>query len=70
MMTPHLTPYAELGASQWLRLALIFRGYEAAEMPALNQIFYLLPELYAIVRSAPLVPMELIIPRVISFGRI
>ena len=33
-----------------------------------NQVFYFLPELYAIVRSMPVVPMELIIPGVISFG--
>ena len=38
------------------------------KIPASNQIFYLLPELYAIVRSVPVVPMELTIPRVISFG--
>ena len=51
-------------------LTLSFRGYEAAKIPVSNQIFYLLPELYAIVRSVPVVPMELTIPRVISFGRI
>ena len=38
------------------------------EIPASNQIFYFLPELYAIIRSVPVVPMELTIPRVISFG--
>ena len=47
-------------------LILTFRGYEAAEISASNQIFYLLPELYAIVRSVPVVPVELTIPRVIS----
>ena len=41
-----------------------------AEMPASNQILYFLPKLYAIVRSMPVVPMELTIPRVISFGRV
>ena len=51
-------------------MTLTFRGYEAAKIPVLNQIFYLLLELYAIVRSVPVVPMELTIPRVISFGRI
>ena len=51
-------------------MALTFRGYEAVKIPASNQIFYLLPDLYAIVRSVPVVPMELTIPRVISFGRI
>ena len=51
-------------------LTMIFRGYEAAEISASNQIFYLLPKLYAIVRSMPMVPMELTIPRVISFGRV
>ena len=40
------------------------------KIPVSNQIFYLLPEFYAIVRSVPMVPMELTIPRVISFGRI
>ena len=51
-------------------LTLTFRVYEAAKIPASNQIFYLLPELYAIVRSVLVVPMELTIPRVISFCRI
>ena len=49
-------------------MILTFRGYEATEIPASNQILYFLPELYAIVRSMPVVPMELSIPRVISFG--
>ena len=49
---------------------LTFRGYEAAEIPASNQILYFLPKLYAIVRSVPEVPMELTIPRVISFSRV
>ena len=51
-------------------MILTFRGYEAAEIPAHNQILYFLPELYAVVRSMPVVLMELTIPRVISFGRI
>ena len=41
-----------------------------AEIPASNQIVYLLLELYTIVHSVPVVPMELTIPRVISFGRV
>ena len=51
-----------------MRLTLTFSGYEATEIPASNRIFYFLPKLYAIVRSVPMVPMELTIPRVISFG--
>ena len=35
-----------------------------------NQILYFLPELYAIVRSMPVVPMELTILGVISLGRV
>ena len=53
-----------------LGLILAFRCYEAAEISAPNQIFYFLPELYAIARSMPVVPMELTILGVISFGRI
>ena len=33
-----------------------------------NQVFYFLPKLYAIVRSMPVVPMELTVPGVITFG--
>ena len=44
-----------------LRLILAFRCYEAAEISAPNQIFYFFPDLYAIVRSMPVVPMELTI---------
>ena len=52
----------------WLRLALTLRGYEAEEIPVLNQILYFLHKLYEIIRSVPVVPMELTISRVISFG--
>ena len=41
-----------------------------AEIFPSNQVFYFLPELYAIVRSMPVVPMELTVPGVISFGRL
>ena len=53
-----------------LSLILAFRCYEAAEISTPNQKFYFLLELYAIVRSMPVVPMELIILGVISFGRV
>ena len=36
----------------------------------MNQVLYFLPELYAIVRSMSVVLMELIVPGVISFGRV
>ena len=35
-----------------------------------NQVFYFLPELYAIVHSMLVVLMELTVPGVISFGRV
>ena len=41
-----------------------------AEISPSNQVFYFLPKLYAIVRSMPMVPMELTVPGVISFGRV
>ena len=41
-----------------------------AKISLSNQVFYFLPELYAIVRSMPVVPMELVVPGVISFGRV
>ena len=53
-----------------LSLILAFRCYEAAEISTPNQILYFLPELYAIIRSMPVVPMELTIPGVISLGRV
>ena len=40
------------------------------EISSSNQVFYFLPELYAIVRSMFVVPMELTVPSVISFGRV
>ena len=43
----------------WLRLIMTFRGYVAAKIPPSNQVFYFLPELYAIFRSMPVVPIEL-----------
>ena len=49
---------------------MAFRCYEVAEISASNQIFYFFPELYAIIRSMPVVPMELTILGVISFGRV
>ena len=49
-------------------MILTFRGYVAAKIPKSNQVFYFLPEIYAIVRSMPVVPMELTISGVISFG--
>ena len=49
-------------------LILTFRGYVAAKIPLSNQVFYFLPELYAIVRLMPVVPMELTVSGVISFG--
>ena len=51
-----------------MRLILTFRGYVMAKIPPSNQVFYFLLELDAIVRSMPVVPMELIIPGVIFFG--
>ena len=42
----------------------------AAEISLPNQVFYFLPELYAIVRSLPVVPVELTVFGVISFGRV
>ena len=41
-----------------------------AEISPSNQVFYFLPELYAIIRSMPVVPVELIVLGVISFGRV
>ena len=54
----------------WLLLILTFRGYVAAKIPPLNKVFYFLPELYAIIRSMFVVPVELTVPGVISFGRV
>ena len=54
----------------WLSLILTFGGYVAAEISPSNKVFYFLSELYAIVRSMPVVPMELTIPGVISFGSV
>ena len=54
----------------WLRLILTFKGYVATEIPPSDQVFYFLPELYVIVRSMSVVPMELTVPGVISFGRV
>ena len=51
-----------------MRLILTFRGYVAAKISPSNQEFYFLLELYAIVRLMPVVPMELTVPSVISFG--
>ena len=45
-------------------------GYVAAEISSSNQVLYFLPELYAIIHSMPVVPMELTVPSVISFGRV
>ena len=42
----------------------------SVEISPSNQVFYFLPELYAIFRSMPVVHMELTIPGVISFGRV
>ena len=42
------------------------RLYSGKDTPS-NQVFYFLPELYAIVCSMPVVPMELTLPSVISF---
>ena len=49
-------------------MILTFRGYVAAKIPPSNQVFYFLPELYAIVRSMLVVSMELTVSGVISFG--
>ena len=51
-------------------LILTFGGYVAAEISPLNQVFYFLPKLYVIILSIPVVPMELTVPGVISFGRV
>ena len=40
------------------------------EISLSNQVFYFLPELHAVVRLMPVVPMELIVFGVISFGRV
>ena len=45
-------------------LQMLRRGGDTAP----NQILYFLPELYAVVHSMPVVPMELTILRIISFG--
>ena len=42
-----------------LRLILTFRGYVATKIPPSNQVLYFLLELYAIVLSRPVVPVEL-----------
>ena len=47
---------------------MTFRGYVAAKIPPSNQVFYFLPEMNAIFRSMPVVPMELTVSGVISFG--
>ena len=52
----------------WLRLILTFKSYVTAKIPPSNQGFYFFPELYAIIRSMPVVPMELTVSGVISFG--
>ena len=49
-----------------MHLILTFRGYVAAKIPPSNQVFYFLPELYGIVRSMPVVPVELTVSGVIS----
>ena len=51
-------------------LILSFRGYVTVKISPSNQVFYFLPELYAIVRSMLVVPMELTVPGVISFSRV
>ena len=51
-------------------MILTFRGYVAVKISPLNQVFYFLPELDAIFHSMPVVPMELTIPGIISFGRV
>ena len=38
------------------------------KIPPSNQVFYFLPKLHEIVRSMPVVPMELTVPGIISFG--
>ena len=54
----------------WLLLILTLKGNVAAEISSPNQVFYFFYELYAIVRSMPVVPVELIVFGVISFGRV
>ena len=51
-----------------MRLILTFRVYVAVKIPPSNQVFYFLPGWDEIVRSMPVVPMELTVPGVISFG--
>ena len=41
-----------------------------AEISPSNQVFYFLPELYAVVRLMPVIPVELTVSGVISFGRV
>ena len=51
-----------------LILRLIFRGYEASEVPVPYLVFYFPLELYAVVRAVPVVFMELAVPGVVSYG--
>ena len=40
------------------------------EISPSNQVFYFLPKMYSIVRSMPVVPVELTVFGVISLGRV
>ena len=51
-----------------LILRLIFRGYEVSEVPTPYYVLYFPLELYAVVRAVPIVPMELAVPDVVSYG--
>ena len=51
-----------------MNLRLTFRGYETSEVPAPYQVFFFPLELYAVVRTVPVVPMELAILGVVPCG--
>ena len=51
-----------------LILRLIFRGYEASEVPTSYLVLYFPLELYVVVRAVPVVPIELAVPGVVSCG--
>ena len=53
-----------------LTLRLIFRGYEASEVPAPYQVLYFPFELYAVVRAVSVISMELAVLGVVSCGGI
>ena len=45
---------------------LIFRGYEASNIPASYQVLYFSLELYAVIRAVSVLPMEFAVLGVVS----